>query len=89
MVADASEKYAASNFRVQICRFKNRLGDTGNLQGRWSWDPRGEDKETQSEPMGRNNTRSFVHFFPLFRNGFLPLSLPLGSLCNHLSNSSI
>jgi hypothetical protein len=34
--ADASEEYAASNFRVQVCRFTNRHADTGNLKGRWS-----------------------------------------------------
>jgi hypothetical protein len=44
--AHVSEPYVLSNFRVKMYRFKNRLGDTGNLQGRWSWNSRrGNEKE--------------------------------------------
>jgi hypothetical protein len=46
-----SEKHAASNFRFEEYRLRNRYGYIGKLQGRRSWDPgRGEvNKETWSK----------------------------------------
>jgi hypothetical protein len=34
------DEYVASIFKVEVRRFRKRLGYLGKLQGGWLWDPR-------------------------------------------------
>jgi hypothetical protein len=61
---DVSEEYAASNMRVQVCRFTNRLGNIANLKERWSWDPRRGDEGIT--PVGAHGKKQRLFSCPLF-----------------------
>jgi hypothetical protein len=42
---DVSEENASSVVRVEVCRFRNKLGYIAELQRRLLWDPRRRGKE--------------------------------------------
>jgi hypothetical protein len=43
---DVSEEHTASIFGIEVYGFRNRLKFIGTFHGRFSWNPRKEDKET-------------------------------------------
>jgi hypothetical protein len=53
---DVSEEHAASTFKVEMCRFRNRLRYMGTSRGR-SWNPRREGKEMNPVPANEKWTK--------------------------------
>jgi hypothetical protein len=62
--AEVSEPYVLSNFRVKMYMFKNRLADTDNLQGRWSWNPRRGNKKEKGRSQWEEIKTVFCPFLP-------------------------